>query len=45
MSMLTRLVQPFSDLVRWGEPWDVEDDDPLLDSTPTRGDDALNLWG
>jgi hypothetical protein len=44
MSLLTRLVRPFSDLVRWGEPWDVEDDDPLLDSGP-RGDDAFNLWG
>lgn len=30
--MLLRLMQPFSDLVRWGEPWDVEDDDPLLDA-------------
>jgi hypothetical protein len=32
MSMLTRLVQPFTELVRWGEPWDVEDDD-LLEAT------------
>ena len=32
MSMLRRLVQPFADLVRWGEPWDVEDDD-LLEHT------------
>jgi hypothetical protein len=32
MSMLRRLVQPFTELVRWGEPWDVEDDD-LLDQT------------
>ena len=31
MSMLTRLVKPFTELVRWGEPWDVEDDDLLLD--------------
>ena len=29
MSVLTRLVKPFTDLVRWGEPWDVEDDDLL----------------
>ena len=29
--MLMRLMQPISDLVRWGEPWDVEDDDPLLE--------------
>ena len=29
--MLLRLIQPFSDLVRWGEPWDVEDDDPLFE--------------
>jgi hypothetical protein len=27
-----RIVGAFTDLVRWGEPWDVEDDDdPLLD--------------
>jgi hypothetical protein len=31
MSMLRRLVKPFTELVRWGEPWDVEDDDVLLD--------------
>ena len=43
MSVLTRLVQPFSELVRWGEPWDVEDDDPLLDS-PSRSDESFNLW-
>jgi len=30
MSMLSRLMQPFAELVRWGEPWDVEDDE-LLD--------------
>jgi hypothetical protein len=39
MAALLRLVRPFSDLVRWGEPWDVEDDDPLLDS-----DDAVSSW-
>lgn len=28
---LSRLAGPFTDLVRWGEPWDVEDEpDPLL---------------
>ena len=43
--MLNRLVQPFSDLVRWGEPWDVEDDDPLLDPTSTRSDESFDLWG
>ena len=32
MSMLSRLTRPFTELVRWGEPWDVEDDD-LLEST------------
>ena len=44
MSVLNRLVQPFTDLVRWGEPWDVEDDDPLLETATSRGDDALNAW-
>jgi hypothetical protein len=44
MSLLTRLVQPFSDLVRWGEPWDVEDDDPLSESGASRSDDTFNLW-
>ncbi len=44
MSLLTRLVQPFSDLVRWGEPWDVEDDDPLLESRTSRSDDTFSLW-
>lgn len=30
--LVTRVVAPFVDLVRWGEPWDVEDEpDPLLD--------------
>jgi hypothetical protein len=43
VSVLIRLVRPFSDLVRWGEPWDIEDDDPLLDGTPGR-DDSFNLW-
>jgi hypothetical protein len=37
--MLTRLMQPFSDLVRWGEPWDVEDDDPLLDA-----EESFSRW-
>jgi hypothetical protein len=40
VSKLLRLVRPFSDLVRWGEPWDVEDDDPLFES-----DDSLSSWG
>ena len=40
--MLTRIVGPFTDLVRWGEPWDVEDDDPLADSP--RFDEPFNLW-
>ena len=29
MIVLTRLMQPFAELVRWGEPWDIEDDDQL----------------
>lgn len=30
--LLARLVEPFAELVRWGEPWDVEDEpDPLLE--------------
>ena len=32
MTALSRLLQPFAELVRWGEPWDVEDDD-LLEAT------------
>ena len=44
MSLLNRLVQPFEDLVRWGEPWDVEDDDPLLDASPSNGSDRVTLW-
>ena len=43
MSMLDRLMQPFSDLVRWGEPWDVEDDDALLDASLTF-EDGVSLW-
>ncbi len=43
MSMLDRLMQPFSDLVRWGEPWDVEDDDALLDASSTF-EDGVSLW-
>lgn len=38
--MFMRLMQPFSDLVRWGEPWDVEDDDSLLDT-----EESLSRWG
>lgn len=31
-----RIAGAFADLVRWGEPWDVEDDeDPLLDRPAT----------
>jgi hypothetical protein len=41
---LIRLLQPFTDLVRWGEPYDVEDEDPLLDQ-PQRSDERFNLWG
>ena len=42
--MLIRLVQPFTDLVRWGEPYVFDDEDPLLDSGPCRSDDSFNLW-
>ena len=41
--MIDRLLQPFTEMVRWGEPWDVEDDDPLLDG-PCRSDESFNLW-
>ena len=44
MSLLTRLVEPFADLVRWGEPWDVEDDDPLLDAPAGVFEEPANLW-
>lgn len=40
--MLTRIVGPLSDLIRWGEPWDVEDDDPLCEHS--RSDEPFNLW-
>lgn len=26
LDAVDRLVRPFTDLVRWGEPWDLEDD-------------------
>ena len=39
--MLTRLVGPLTELIRWGEPWDVEDDDPLLDHG-SRCDDSFS---
>ena len=42
--MLNRILEPFTDLGRWGEPYDVEDDDPLLDG-PGRSDESFNLWG
>jgi hypothetical protein len=42
-SALTVLAGAFADLVRWGEPFDFEDDDdPLLDR-PAYGDPA-SLW-
>ena len=44
MSLLTRLLEPFTDLVRWGEPWDVEDDDPLLDSPQVAFEESAGLW-
>ena len=44
MSLLTRLVEPFTDLVKWGEPWDVEDDDPLLDAPCSAYEEPASLW-
>jgi hypothetical protein len=42
-SPLLRVAGAFADLVRWGEPWDVEDDDdPLLDR-PAMADSG-SLW-
>lgn len=41
--MLSRLVEPFADLVRWGEPWDLEDDEVLLDGS-SDGEETFNLW-
>lgn len=36
---LSRLTGPFADLVRWGEPWDIEDEpDPLLGCSLGLGD-------
>jgi hypothetical protein len=43
VSVIQRLLEPFTELVRWGEPHDVEDDDPFLDS-PWGGDEPVNLW-
>lgn len=44
MSLWTRLVEPFTDLVKWGEPWDVEDDDPLVDAPSSVFEEAAGLW-
>ena len=44
MSILTRLVEPFTDLVKWGEPWDVEDDDPLLEAPSSIFEEPAGLW-
>ena len=44
MSLLTRLVEPFTDLVKWGEPWDVEDDDPLYEGSAAVYDEPANIW-
>ena len=44
MSLLTRLVEPFTDLVKWGEPWDVEDDDPLLDAPAGAFEEPASIW-
>ena len=41
--LTSRLAVAFAELVRWGEPWDVwDDDDPLLDR-PGPGEPA-SLW-
>jgi hypothetical protein len=41
--MLTRLIEPFTELVRWGEPWDLEEEDPLLESSG-QSDESFSLW-
>ena len=42
--LLTRLLEPFTDLVRWGEPWDVEDDDPLFEPSAGADETSFSLW-
>ena len=44
MSLLTLLVEPFTDLVKWGEPWDVEDDDPLYEGSTTSFEEPSSIW-
>lgn len=44
MSLLTRLVEPFTDLVKWGEPWDVEDDDPLYEGPAASFEEPSSIW-
>ena len=41
MSALLGLLAAMGSLVRWGEPWDIEHDDPLLDRDGVEGAD---LW-
>jgi len=38
MSLLLGLFSSIASVIRWGEPWDIENDDPLLDRT---ADDAV----
>jgi hypothetical protein len=41
--LFARVVAPLTELVRWGEPWDVEDEpDPLLEGAgASAGDPPL----
>jgi hypothetical protein len=41
--VITRLLEPFTDLVRWGEPYDVEDEELLVDDA-SGADEPFNLW-
>lgn len=43
-ALLDRILGPISELIRWGEPWDLEMDDPLLDRDHAARATSLDLW-
>lgn len=45
VSVFERLLRPLTDFIRWAEPWDFEEEDPLLDDYRSAVTDRpVGLW-